>query len=49
MNKGKVKAFVLVRDEYGNPKFDNFNNIPNEIWNTLSEKDKKYIYKKRKE
>lgn len=35
-NQGKIKAFVLVRDAKGKPKFDDINNIPEPIWNMLT-------------
>lgn len=47
--KGKPRGFVLVRDKDGNPKFDSYNSIPQEIFNQLSPKDQEFINRKRAE
>ena len=36
MIKAKLNAVALVRDANGKPKFDDINNIPEEIWNQLT-------------
>ena len=46
---GKFKAFVLVRDLEGNPKFDDWNNIPEEMLGALSESDLEYIENKQRQ
>ena len=38
---------ALVRDKDGNPKFDNWNNIPAALWAMLSDSDIQYILTKR--
>ena len=40
---GKVKAYALVRDAEGKPKFDDINNIPEPIWEMLTEDEKEEI------
>jgi len=39
-----MKGYALVRDKNGNPKVDHPENIPTEVWDQLSEKDKEFIY-----
>lgn len=41
--KAKIKAYALVRDKDGNPKFDNVRNIPASIWNSLTAKEQSDI------
>jgi len=40
---GKLKGYGLVRDENGRPVFDDINNIPDPIWNMLTEKEQEEI------
>lgn len=40
---GKIKAYGLVRDKNGRPKVDDVTAIPPEVWETLSEEDKRYL------
>lgn len=42
-----TKFIALVRDKDGNPKFDNWNNIPANVWSLLSDADILYILTKR--
>lgn len=44
MPAGKFKGFALVRDKDGNPKVDDPDNLPPEIYNALTDKDKEYLY-----
>ena len=48
MLQSKIKAYILVRDKYGRPKLDNYNNIPKEVYDSLTDKDKIYIEKQRR-
>jgi hypothetical protein len=41
--KAKWKAFALIRDKDGKPKIDDKNNIPEQIWNMLTETEKQEI------
>ena len=40
---GKFRAFGLVRDKDGKPKFDDPNNIPQPIWDMLTEAEQQEI------
>jgi hypothetical protein len=40
---GKFKAFGLVRDKDGRPKFDDINNIPEPIWAMLTDEEREEI------
>ena len=45
---GKIKGYALVRDRFGMPKLDNFNDVlPKEIWDFLTDTDKQFIKEKR--
>ena len=41
--QGKVQAFGLVRDERGRPVFDDASNIPEPLWNMLTEAEQEEI------
>lgn len=43
-----LKAYLLVRDPNGKPKFDNINNIEPEYWGMLTESEKSEIQQERK-
>ena len=43
----KLSGFFLLRDENGNPKFKDINDIPDHIFNSLQEKDKRFIVEQR--
>lgn len=47
--KGNVKIVALVRNKNGEPQFTDFNNIPEEFHETLTEEDWVYINKMRQE
>lgn len=40
---GKFKAFGLVRDKDGRPKIDDIHNIPDPIWDMLTEAEQQEI------
>ena len=40
-------GYFIVRDENGNPKFDDWNNIHEAYWVQLTEADKNFILTKR--
>jgi hypothetical protein len=40
-------GYFLVRDQDGNPKFDDYNNIPQVWWDMLTEAEKASIIEKR--
>lgn len=42
--RGKFVAFTLVRDKNGNPKVDDPQNLPVEIFKAFSDEDVKFIY-----
>ena len=41
--QGKLLAYGLVRDEQGRPVFDDASNIPEPIWNMLTEAEQEGI------
>jgi hypothetical protein len=41
--KGKFKAYGLVRDANGKPKIDDIHNIPGPIWDMLTTAEKEEI------
>lgn len=43
---GKYKGFMLVRDSEGNPIFDDYLNIPQEISHVFTSEDWDYVEKK---
>lgn len=47
--KGKLKGYGLVRNAKGEPKFDNYEDIPKVFHSLLTEEDWIYINEKRKE
>ena len=43
------KGYLLVRDKYGVPKFDDIFDIDEVFWNVLTEEEKNNIKKQRQE
>lgn len=41
--ESEISGVVLVRDCDGNPKFDDIDNIPDIVWETLTDKEKEVI------
>ena len=41
--RGKWTGYALVRDKDGRPKFDDLNNIPQQIWDMLTEDEQQEI------
>ena len=41
--KGRIKAFILIRDKYGRPKIDDVENCPAEIWDALTDEEKEEL------
>jgi len=40
---GKTSAYLLVRDRNGKPRFDDPDNIPPELWEMLTDDERKEI------
>jgi len=40
---GELKMFGLIRDKDGKPKIDDINDIPDPIWNMLTDKEQQEI------
>lgn len=47
--KTKCKGYILVRDKRGRPKFDDWFNIPEGFYASLTDEDWEYIADKRDE
>ena len=41
--RGKFKAFGIVRDKYGKPRIDDPDNLPKEIWDMLTPEEQQEI------
>ena len=41
--EGKWKGYGLVRDKNGRPKFDDTTNIPQQLWDMLTEDEQQEI------
>ena len=39
----EIRAVAIIRDKYGNPKFDDPLNVPEVVLNALTKADKAYL------
>ena len=44
---GKLHGYFLVRDKNGKPKFDDIHNIPDPLWDALTEAEQAEIIRER--
>ena len=41
--KAKIKGYALIIDKYGRPRIDDPLNVPDIVWNNLSQEHKNHV------